>query len=67
MADVEPMIFRDRGKRTEFAEYTLWNGIAYFKVQTCLIAAYALSNLHVIAAFFRFGNPLQWRLQLDYF
>ena len=56
MADVEPMIFRDCGKWTEFAEYTLWNGIAYFKVQTCLIAA-----------FFRFGNPLQWRLQLDYF
>ena len=28
------MIFRDRGKRTEFEEYTLWSGIAYFKVQT---------------------------------
>ena len=28
------MIFRDREKRTEFAEYTLWNGIPYFKVQT---------------------------------
>ena len=29
-----PMIFHDRGKRTEYAEYTLWNRIAYFKVQT---------------------------------
>ena len=29
MTKIGPMIFRDRGKRTEFAEYTLWNGIAY--------------------------------------
>ena len=28
------MIFRDRRKRTEFVEYTLWNGTAYFKDQT---------------------------------
>ena len=27
-----PMIFRERRKRTEFAEYTMWNGTAYFKV-----------------------------------
>ena len=25
------MIFRDRGKRTDFAEYTLLNGITYFR------------------------------------
>ena len=28
-----PMIFRDQVKQTEFAEYTLWNRIAYFKVK----------------------------------
>ena len=89
---VGPMIFRDRGKRTEFAEDTLWNGIAYFKVQmetsfyesksTYFTLFFIDFNpypvdrgmprlwqcwlrhmpcLHVIAEFFRFGNPLQWR------
>ena len=24
---IEPMVFRDRGKRTEFAEWVFWNGI----------------------------------------
>ena len=28
---VELIIFRDRGKPTEFAEYTMLNGIAYFR------------------------------------